>query len=221
MKSNTVVLSAILGLFALISPSLAQGRLDRPSFFQDGQRLMEQEIQRLQKTPEQTPQTEIEHPSQLLTIDSGQLSWQKSIFREGGFSVWIPEGTQSQEMVSIDTVAGNLSFEVFASHPPKSRFVAAYSDKIDESNLTNPQGLLDSVQQGIIAHTQFTLVSEQATSFDQYLGKELLMRDDDEIIAFRLALINQRVYVLAANQKETDTLSEDVTNFFDSFRLLK
>ncbi len=43
-----------------LGQSLAQGGFDRPSFFRDGQRLIDQEIQRLQ---EQSDSNNVEHPS--------------------------------------------------------------------------------------------------------------------------------------------------------------
>ncbi len=205
----------------IFAPSvLAQGRLDRPSFFRDGQLQMDQEIQRLQQQPSPQPSQDIEHPSQLLTIDQGQLQWQKSIFREAGFSVWMPEGIQSEETEAVDTSIGNLSFEVFATHPKTARFIAAYSGKLDGTQVTNPQTILSAVQDGIITKRNFQLISQQNVSFGQYPGKQLSMQNGEETITFRMYLINQRVYVLAVGQKNSAGTSQDVMNFFDSFRLL-
>jgi H+/Cl- antiporter ClcA len=50
MKKLAIIFSlSSLLLGSSFSPSLAQGRLDRPAFFRDGQEQMEQEIQRLQQ----------------------------------------------------------------------------------------------------------------------------------------------------------------------------
>jgi hypothetical protein len=202
-------------------PALAQGRLDRPSFFQDGQQLMNQEIQRLQQQQQQQSSQPLEHPSQLFTINEGQLQWQKFIFREGGFSVWMPEAIQSQESLALDTRVGTLNFEVFATHPQKFRFVAAYSDNLNPTQLSDPDALLGAVRDGIVAKTQFQLTGDRSISFAQYPGKQLSMQNGDEAITFQVFLVNQRVYVLAADQKEIEGLSTDVANFFNSFRLLQ
>lgn len=218
--------SAILLIFSFLSlscPVLAQGRLDRPTFFRDGQQLMDQEIQRLQQQQTQQQQDAglIEHPSQLLTIDEGQLHWQKYIFTEGDFSVWMPQAiVQSQENVTLDLPTGKLAFEVFSTQPKSYRFVAAYSDPLTPEQLANPSTLLASVREGIIAKTNFTPQSDRSLTGEQYPGLELTMKNNAEIIGFRVYLIGQRVYVLAAGQKNTDTLSADATSFFDSFRLL-
>ncbi len=197
---------------------LAQGRLDRPTFFRDGQQLMDQEIQRLQQ---QSESNNIEHPSQLLTIDMGQLHWQKFIFQEGNFSVWIPQGLQSSEEVSIELENSNLSFQVLASHPQNYRFVAAYSDRLTSNQIDNKEQLLDQVKQGIVKKTNFTLISDKNITFETDIGKELTMKNEEELISFRVYLINDRIYVLAAsNPTETDAISETIISFFDSFRLL-
>lgn len=197
---------------------LAQGRLNRPTFFKDGQQLMDREIQRLQQ---QSESNNVEHPSQLLTIDTEQLRWQKFIFQDGDFSVWIPQGIQSSEEVSINLENTNLSFEVLASHPQNHRFVAAYSNGLNPSQTTNKEQLLAQVQQGIINKTNFTLITDKNITFKTYMGKELIMRNEDELISFRVYLINNRIYVLAAaSLNQTEVNSEIIDVFFDSFRLL-
>lgn len=183
---------------------------------------MEQEIQRLERQQRQKPpQEELEHPSELLTINEGQLRWQKFIFRDGGFSLWMPQGIQSEETVVLDTVAGKLSFEVFATHPSSWRFVAAYSEDLDPAKLGNPQAFLASVRDGIVTETEFELKGDRSISLGKYPGKQLRMQDAGETITFRVYLIEQRVYVLAASQKNAEDLSEEVVSFFDSFRLLQ
>jgi hypothetical protein len=206
-------------IFQPINYSFAQGRLDRPTFFRDGQMLMDQEIQRLQQEQQQ-PSTPIEHPSQLLTIDQGQLIWQKYLFRDGGFSVWMPQGIQSQETVKLNLGTSELSFEVFATQPQIYRFVAAYSEPLHPTQLADTNQLLLSIKNGIIQHTKFTLLTENNITWQQYSGKELTMKQNNELISFHLYLINQRIYILAAGQKNTETISTNILSFFDSFRLL-
>ena len=203
-------------------PALAQ--IDRPSFFRDGQQLMQQEIQRMQRQQQQQqPQLQepIEHPSQLLTVNEGSLRWQKFIFRDGGFSIWMPEGVRSEETVVLDTIAGKLSFEVLTSNLPSWRFVAAYSGDLASPSLPASQTLLASIRDGIVQETKFKLTEDQDISWNNYSGKKLSMQDGDETIAFRVYLIGTKVYVLAAAQKNTTVVSEDAVNFFDSFRILK
>lgn len=210
----------LLGIWGMAVPALAQ--IDRPSFFRDGQKLIEQEVQRLQlQQQQQTPSENLEHPSQLLTVNEGSLRWQKFIFRDGGFSVWMPEGISSKETVILETVIGQLNFEVFTSNPPSWRFVAAYAQELTQEQLQDPQALLTAVRDGIIQKTAFKLTGDRNIPDNQYPGKELSMQDGDESITFRVYLIGGRVYVLAAGQKNAQGISSEVVSFFDSFRLLK
>lgn len=214
--------SGLTVLFSLLSftpAGLAQGRLNQPSFFQDGQVLMQQEINRLQKQQQQIQQTQdVEHPSQLLTIDTGVLRWQKSIFRSAGFSVWMPEGIQSQEIVTLTTPLGAIMFDVFATHPANSRFIAAYSEQSFPT--TDNQSLLKTIRDGIINKTQFQLIQENAIAVQGNQGIQFTLNGNNELIAFQVMVINQTVYVLAAGQNNVESVSQDVTNFFNSFRLL-
>jgi tRNA G37 N-methylase TrmD len=47
------------------------------------------------------------------------------------------------------------------------------------------------------------------------------IRDGNEILTFQIYAIGQRVYILAAGEKQAQTLSEAAINFFNSFRLLQ
>ncbi|MDJ0508611.1 MAG: hypothetical protein QNJ64_05055 [Crocosphaera sp.] len=218
MKNILKILIIFACFYYPIGQTLAQGRFDRPNFFRDGQRLMDQEIQRLQQ---QSETSNIEHPSQLLTIDTGELRWQKLLFRDGNFSVWIPQGIQSNETVNISLGENNLSFEVLASHPQNYRFVAAYSDILNRDQIINPEELLIQVRDGIVQETNFTLMTDESFTWQQYRGRNLTMKDEDELISFRVYLIDNRVYVLAGGQKnQTANVPEIIVSFFDSFRLL-
>ena len=217
MRSLFLWLIFSWNMFLSIRLTVAQGGFDRPTFFRDGQMLMEQEIQRLQQQSEQDS-SEIEHPSQLLTIDSGQLKWQKFLFRDGNFSVWMPQGLQSFETIILDLVTSHLSFEVFATQPQNYRFVVAYSEVLKASQISNQNQLLLEVRDGIIKETNFVLLTDKEITWEKYLGKELNMKNEDEFISFRVYLINERVYILAAGQKNVKEDSENTISFFDSFR---
>jgi hypothetical protein len=208
---------------SLINPCLAQFRPDRPTFFQDGQRFMEQEIKRLEAQQKniEINQQNIEHPSQLLTINDGKLSWQKYIFQDGGFSVWMPSGLNSEETVNLETSAGEIPFEVFATHPKSLRFIAAYSNSPNITKIGNSEAILTAVKDGIIQRTNFQLLTDQEIEFSAYPGKYLVMQDptNNEVIYFNLYVINNKVYVIAAGTK-TSGYEQDIRSFLDSFRLL-
>jgi hypothetical protein len=153
-----------------------------------------------------------------LTIDTGVLRWQKSIFRSAGFSVWMPEGIQSQEIVTLTTPLGAIMFDVFATHPANSRFIAAYSEQSFPT--TDNQSLLKTIRDGIINKTQFQLIQENAIAVQGNQGIQFTLNGNNELITFQVMVINQKVYVLGAGQNNVESVSQDVTNFFNSFRLL-
>ena len=177
-----------------ILPVLAQGRFDRPTFFRDGQQQMEREIQRMQQIQQQQPPKQaLEHPSQLLTVDEGKLRWQKYLFRDGGFSIWMPQGIQSQEMIDLETAVGKMSFEVFSTQPINYRFVAAYSDSIPTDIFKQKDDLLSAVRDGIVAKTELAILGDRPLTEGPYPGREIKMQDDKEVLSFHLYAINQRV----------------------------
>lgn len=223
MQQNITYLMSFLLLIAAVtvSPVRAQFRTDRPTFFREGYDQMQQEIQRIQRQQqEEAPQQLLEHPSQLLTINNGELRWQKYIFREGGFSIWMPEAIQSNEVVVLDTDLGKISFEVFASHPQNLRYVTAYSYILDAPVLSNPEALLLAVKRGVIARTQYQLKDDREIRWEKHPGRQLSMENQGEMITFRIYVIDKRIYVLAASQKETNEIAKNVQEFFDSFRIL-
>lgn len=212
----------ILITYLVLGPTsqiLAQGRGDRPTFFRDGQQRMEQEIQRLQQ--QQVPLTDLEHPSQLLTIETEQLRWQKFLFRDSNFSVWMPQGIQSLETIILEVDNSQLPFKVYATQTLGYRFVTAYSESLTPSQLSNSAQLLSAVKTAIIQKTNFTLLTDKEIVWQESVGQEFTLNQADELISFRVYLINQRLYILAARQNDAaETTSDIVLSFFDSFRLL-
>ena len=200
-----------------VSPALAQFRPDSPLFFQQGQDLLNREINRLQQ---QDNQNNPDNSSDVLTINSGSLQWQRFIFRDAGFSVWMPQGVQSQETLEIDTSLGKFNFNLVASHPESFRFVAAYSDALTK-NSENSQDILNAVEQGIIAKTQFKLIDNKPIKFGEYSGKQMMMENAQETITFRIYLIKEKIYILGARQQNYQGISDEVAGFLDSFRLLQ
>lgn len=203
------------------NPCLAQFRPDRPTFFEDGQKYMEQEIRRLelqQKPINQTP-TNIEHPSQLLTIDDGELKWQKYLFRDANFSVWMPQGTHMNESINVETKSGQIDFEVFATQPKSSRFIAAYSEDQNLTELGDEKQILSFIKQNILDRTNFKLQQEKNITFESNQGISLEMKNDQETIYFQIYVIDEKAYILGVSD-ETNSYQKEITSFFNSFRLL-
>lgn len=200
---------------ALIIPNnlprleIAQTLRDRPDFFGEGREQFEEEIQRLEK----------KRPDSILTIETADLKWQNFIFREGGFTIWMPQGTITEETEVVETAFGKLEFKVFATHPPDARFAIAYSENLPPEELENPQEILAKVSDRLIKVEGFELISDRSFNLKDYPGRELVLQSLEEKISFRIYLANRRLYVLGASQPISAELSRSVLAFFDSFEL--
>lgn len=191
--------------------------LNRPDFFRQGYDQMQDLIDQLQQAP--TSST----PSTLLTVNGKVFQWQQLVVQTAGFSVWIPQGPQSQENVILDTSSGKISFDVLATHPQTWRFVTAYSAPLDPRLVQNPEALFLAIRQGVSEKTQFQLTEDSAVNFQSYPGRRWRMENSQEMIDYRIYLIQQRLYLLAVRQPKSgaNTNPTIMTSFFGSFALLK
>ncbi|MEM1172852.1 MAG: hypothetical protein AAGJ08_28210 [Cyanobacteria bacterium P01_H01_bin.35] len=188
----------------------AQGFLDnRPDFFDKGRLQMEQEIKQLEQ----------ENPQPILTIESGQIQWQNIIFTEGGFSIWMPAGTMTEETEIIETDKGKIKFKVFATHPTSARFVVAYSDILTSQQLANKQNILPNFQNKIVDVTGFELSSDRSYNLGDIPGREFVLKNDAETITFRIYLVGQRLHLIGASETvKNNQIAGAVVTFLDSFK---
>ncbi len=179
-----------------------------PSFFDEGQKILDREIQRMQAPPS-NPQ---------LTVETKH--WQPIISKAGKFSIWMPPGIISDETKTLETSVGSLNYQVIASQNKSSRFLVARTDDLQASQLKNPASLFDAVRNAILAKTGLPLTSDRPISLGNYEGRELITQNQTDAFAFKIYLVERRLYVLAAKQKGVDVPSENAVNFFKSFQLL-
>ncbi|WP_413161974.1 YdcH family protein [Capilliphycus salinus ALCB114379] len=211
---NYLVLRVLfLSLWGLNSIAFAQIQPNRPTFFEDGYRQLDREIQQLER--QSSPQDD-----SLLTVDTGELRWQKMISREGGFTVWIPAGIQTDEVRSVPILDKTLEFEVMSTNQPNSRFIVAYSGVVNSANLGNINQVFEEIMNYIISDTQFKVIGNPSEVQKQYPSYSTILSNETEKIYLQFYLINNRVYVLGVNQKSPSDLSEFSRRFFESFQVL-
>lgn len=187
-------------------------RDNRPEFFEKGRLQMEQEIKQL----------EAQNPKPVLTIEAGPVQWQNIIFQEGGFSIWMPAGTMTEETEVIETDSGNIKFKVFATHPESARFIVAYSDLLEQKQLVNQQRILDNLRDKIVNLKEFKITQDRRYNLSDYPGKEFSLENATETITFRIYLIDKRLYIIGASETEKNNqMPGAVENFLDSFQLQK
>ncbi|NEO57642.1 MAG: hypothetical protein F6K54_33985 [Okeania sp. SIO3B5] len=183
---------------------------NRPDFFKKGRLQIEREIKQL----------ETQKPQSVLTIESGQIEWQKFLFREGDFTIWMPTGGMTAEREIIETENGNINFKVFASHPESARFVVAYSDVLNSKQLADKQDILARVQNQIVDVKNFKLSRNYPYNSERFLGREFILKNDVETITFRVYLAEKRLYMTGASEIERkNEIPGAVEKFLDSFKL--
>ncbi|MGK7912632.1 MAG: hypothetical protein AB4050_14325 [Synechococcus sp.] len=191
-----------------IGPTFEPIRKNRPDFFEESQQSLDDEILRFQQ----------ESPAPGFSLDGGFMSWQPAIFREGGFSVYVPMGVLTEEFETVASAEGDLEFDVFAVHSSTSRFVVAYAVRPEEQ--ADSAELLDTLRVAVIEATDFTVGVETETELEGQIGRELTLLDDEESITVRIILTDERVYVVGIRQLQSIESTELASTFLDSFNLL-
>ena len=200
----------------LIYPAIAlTGMFDRPDFFDKGREQFEEEIRRFDQ--------EGSVPESNLKLDEGSLPWSRIVNEQALFAILMPSGMMSQETEIVEAPEGDIKFTIIASHPSSSsRYVVAYSEEVAPERVANSQEVLEGAQEEIMENESgLEKIADDDITFKDYPGKQFQLQNDKETIVYRLILVEQRLYVLAANQGNDELAEDYITTFFESFQLLE
>lgn len=198
-------------IVSTISPSEAQSRPGDPGFFEEGEDLLDREIERLHQPPERN--------DDLLTIDDAASDWVQVTSTEGRFVVLMPETpTQQPQPETLATEAASLSSIGITVQTDEVWFLVAYADYPITIELDDPQILLAQVSSAIAEKLGNPSREEQEMISDDYLAREIRFQSPNEISTFRLYLVDRRLYILGAQQSSLNLMSDNITRFFDSFQ---
>ena len=206
----SVSIAVLLGEIGGARVAIARDITGRPDFFDQGQELLEREVQRLEQASSDP----------ILTIDPNTPRWQPIVSEAGQFSVWMPPGVLSQETRTLDTKLGNLAFQVTASKLGDQRYVVGYSSNLTNAQTQDPTALLTAVRDSVAAKTEFQISSDRPISLKNYPGREFQLTQSDETITFHTYVAGNRLYLLGVKQKGGNQLPQAATTFFSSFRVL-
>ena len=209
VQNYPVALFVFLSLWGFSCPAFAQIQPNRPTFFEDGYRQLNREVQRLENTAPSEP---------VLTVDTGELRWQRMISRRGGFSLWMPAGIYTDEVRSVSILDENLEFEVVSTNQPNSRFVVAYSGVLPAAFLDNSGEVFEQILDRVVADTNFRVTGDPSPVGAENSVYSAILTDETERIYLQMYLINNRVYVLGVNEKTASDLSQAGQYFFESFQ---
>ncbi|WP_413165193.1 hypothetical protein ACL6C3_02935 [Capilliphycus salinus ALCB114379] len=215
MKRNLglVSLIAIGSLLSIIAPTTAQYRPDRPTFFSDGERQLNQEINRL------------DHPSvknsePVLSFEQAQKPSTEITQLPGNIIVAMPGTFRGERREILDTTGGKLEFTVLATRQSDSQFTVAYSVPLTSTRLVEPEALFNQIRDSYIKGRPVKLVGERNIALQRYPGREINLSSFRENHQFRVYLVQQRVYVLGVSKaKDGGPATQDVSQFFNSFQL--
>lgn len=206
---------------ATLAPSrinlLVQRGRERPDFFDQGDRQLEQEINQLQKRRSSSSDP-------LLTIDpSTEQRWQPLLLKQAGISVWLPTGDLRTDVETLETALGPLRFQFTTSDTGEAQFGVAYVEQVSATQAKTPDALYAAVRDAIGRQTAGHQVkNDRAVLLDGNSGREITIQKEDEIMTFRLVLVGQRLYLLAMAHKLNSAVpAATATTFFDSFYLIK
>ena len=203
----------VLTLFCLTTAPVIAGLFDRPDFFEKGRDQFEEEIRRFERG-ESVPNSSLE-------VDEAALPWARVVIEEAGFTVLMPPGAITQEVEVVEAPKGDINFDIIASHPSSSRYVIAYSEEVSPERVKNAQEVLDWSRDYIIDNRVGLLkIADDDINFEKYPGKQFQLQNKDETIVYRLLLVEQRLYVLAASQQNDAISAKSIDIFFASFKLL-
>jgi hypothetical protein len=193
------------------TPQLKQNSLNQDirSFFETG-RLRSQD-----RVLWQNP------PSDVMPVQEQSTSWQFIIFREGGFSFWMPPGVLSEEKVSLETAVGELNFRTLASDTEDRRYLVGYASSLTDQQIKEPQILLNAIRDQVAPKDEFKLTEQRDINLDQYLGKELQFTDREETIIVRVYLVGNQVYALGIRYPNTAPKTRETRAFLNALQLLK
>lgn len=190
----------------LLTPcAMAQGRLNEPTFFEEGREQFEREIERLQQT----------QPAPIITIDADIQQWQPISSQAGGFSVWAPLGILLDDTETVSVGTADVDFRILSSQTSLGRFVVAYADQPD----IETSELFAAIKDALVERTAFEISTIESIKVDGNIGKSLILTSDTGLISAYILLGNNRVYVVGVRQTEGNEPSEAAKRFLTSFHL--
>ena len=214
MKIHSLLsIQILLTLSCMATTPVIAGLFDRPDFFEEGREQFDEEIRRFEE--------EQSVPDSSLKIDDTALSWSRVVIKAAGFTAMIPSGAITHEVETVEAPKGDINFDIIATHPSSSRYVIAYSEEVTPERVDNPQEVLERSRDYIIENrVGLEKIADEDLTFEDYPGKQFQLQNEDETIVFRLILVEQRLYVLAVNQKNDAISPKSIDTFLSSFELI-
>ncbi len=152
------------------------------------------------------------------------IVWQKVDRTPDGFQVQMPENPQEIQIPAYNSSGGADQVGMLFSTPDaETTYSIAWADDppVVRAERDVPQQVLDTARDGALARTQTSLVNESKTTVQGFPARDFTGRNGEGgLFDARMILAGKRLYMLiAAFPSGSAMRQQDVTQFFDDFRL--
>ena len=178
----------------------------RQDFYEDGFEQLEEEIDRLNEGEEEDP----------ILLDGNVSDWQAISVEEGSFSIWMPAPPEEDEQ-RLQTKAGELALRLYRANPSSGTFVVAYADYT--APVDNFEAALQDISDRLLPERERD--ADRTLSLNgEYPGLEVTANVSQGKIAYRLYLVDRRMYLLFVRLQGRQASDRAAEVFFESFQLL-
>lgn len=155
-----------------------------------------------------------------------QPQWKLFTAPDGRFTVLMP-GMPKRESQTQKTYMGEIELEIFSAQPPKQEvaYLVVYNDfPYSYGQMTNPQEILNNVQEMALKTTQSNLISQRnIRSSNGHPGKEFAyINVGGKITRTRIYIAEGRLYQVMAitTRKQQQNLARTITGYLNSFHIV-
>ncbi|MBD2364346.1 hypothetical protein H6G36_24725 [Anabaena minutissima FACHB-250] len=155
-----------------------------------------------------------------------QPQWKLFTAPDGRFTVLMP-GMPKKESQTQKTYMGEIELEIFSAQPPKQEVAyLVVSNEFPHSygQMTNPQEILNNVQEMALKTTQSNLISQRnIRSSNGHPGKEFAyINVGGKITRTRIYVAEGRLYQVMAitTRKQQKNLAKTITGYLNSFHIV-
>jgi hypothetical protein len=152
------------------------------------------------------------------------VSWHEENRMQDGFRIDMPSDASEIQVPAYNQNGGAVEMEMLVAAPnAQTTYAVAWDDNppVEEASGGSIERTLDNARDGALARTQTTLVGESKANFLGYPGREFTGRNaNGGLFNARLILAGTKLYMMiAAFPAPSARRDEDVSHFFDSFKL--
>jgi len=143
---------------------------------------------------------------------------------EAGFSISFP-GSPTQDAQNVNTPIGAITMHTFMIEKSDVAYMVAYSDYPESLvNQTPPDVILSGARDGAVANIQGRLVNEIFISLQGHLGREIIIEAPaaEAFARVRIYLVENRMYqIMALTSTQQESLTDEITNYLNSFVIME